>query len=86
MEGSGEGEAVLELSGVRELSEISAAARVRVSVGISRDKDMFIVMNHGRGLSALGCIIWFREYISQRQASGTTTFCPKEPGYMMHDA
>ena len=32
VEGIGEGEAVLELSGVRELSEISAAARVRVSV------------------------------------------------------
>ena len=32
VEGSGEGEAVLELTGVRELSEISAAARVRVSV------------------------------------------------------
>ena len=84
MEGSGEGEAVLELSGVRELSEISAAARVRVSVGISRDKDKFIVMNHARGLSALGCIIWFREYISQRQSFRDHYIVSK--GAVIHDA
>ena len=84
MEGSGEGEAVLELSGVRELSEISAAARVRVSVGISRDKDKFIVMNHARGLSALGCIIWFREYISQRQSFRDHYILSK--GTVIHDA
>ena len=77
MEGSGEGEAVLELSGVRELSEISAAARVRVSVGISRDKDKFIVMNHARGLSVV--LFGSGNILAKDKASGTTTYCPKEP-------